>query len=171
MAAKNFDASLKFVLQFEGGFVNHPDDPGGATNLGVTIGTLSLVLGRPATVAEVKALTPKTVAPIYRQRFWDAVSGDDLPLGVDLAVFDFAVHSGPKRAAIALQRVLKVGDDGDIGSITIEAASKADPSQVIKTLCADRLKFLKGLTVFTKFGPGLKSRVDKALAAALSMVK
>src|SRR5687767_1827204 len=97
MAADNFDASLKFVLQFEGGFVDHPKDPGGATNLGVTIHTLSAVLGRPATKAEVKALTPKTVAPIYRQRYWDKVRGDDLPLGVDLAVFDFGVHSGPKR--------------------------------------------------------------------------
>src|SRR5436190_782558 len=57
MAIGNFEACIGFTLQFEGGFVNDPDDPGGAINLGVTVGTLSEVLGRPATVAEVKALT------------------------------------------------------------------------------------------------------------------
>ena len=70
MAIGNFEACLGFTLQFEGGFVNDPDDPGGATNLGVTIGTLSGAFGRPATLAEVKALTPKTVEPIYLQGFW-----------------------------------------------------------------------------------------------------
>jgi lysozyme family protein len=171
MVANNFDASLKFVLQFEGGFVDHPKDPGGATNLGVTIHTLSAVLGRPATKAEVKALTPKTVAPIYRQRYWDKVRGDDLPLGIDLAVFDFGVHSGPKRGAEMLQRVLGVSVDGDIGDVTLKAARQVDAKSLIKLLCTERLKFLKGLTVFKSFGKGLTSRVEKAQAAALSMVK
>src|SRR5262245_15160238 len=75
MAAGNFEACLKFVLQFEGGFVNNPADPGGPTNLGVTQTTLSAFLGRHATVDEVKALTPEKVAPIYRFRFWDHVQG------------------------------------------------------------------------------------------------
>jgi lysozyme family protein len=171
MAANNFDPSLKFTLQFEGGFVNNPKDPGGATNLGVTIHTLSQVLGHNATVAEVKALTPKTVAPIYRQRFWNMVRGDDLPIGVDLAVFDFGVHSGPVRAVKAFQRVLGLDDDGDVGDITLKAVRQVDPKAVINALCADRLQFLKGLKVFKSFGPGLKNRVDKAQAAALSMVK
>jgi lysozyme family protein len=170
MAADNFDACLKFVLQFEGGFVNHPDDPGGPTNLGITIGTLSLVLGRPATIAEVKKLTPATVAPIYRLRFWNRAGGDELPEGVDLAVFDFGVHSGTGRAAMALQRVLGVADDGKIGDVTIKAAAKADPAAMIATLCADRLAFLKRLKVFKKMGKGLKSRVEKCEKAANSMV-
>lgn len=171
MAANNFDKSLKFVLQFEGGFVNNPKDPGGATNLGVTIHTLSAVLGHQATVAEVKALTATTVAPIYRQRYWNVVRGDDLPLGVDLAVFDFGVHSGPKRGAEFLQRVVGVADDGAIGEITLKAVRQVDPKAVIKALCADRLKFLQGLTVFKSFGPGLTNRVNKAEAAALKMAK
>lgn len=170
MAVNNFKPSLKFILQFEGGFVNHPHDPGGATNLGVTIGTLSLVLGRPATIDEVKALTPRTVAPIYRKRYWDAVRGDDLPLGVDLAVFDFGIHSGPARSAMAVQRVLGVADDGQIGPITIAAAQKADSEDVIEELCDDRLRFLRGLTIFETFGKGLKNRVSKARKAALSML-
>jgi lysozyme family protein len=170
MATGNFEACLKFTLQFEGGFVNDPRDPGGATNLGVTVGTLSEVLGHRATVDEVKALTPKTVAPIYRQRYWKVVHGDDLPVGVDLAVFDYGVHSGPKRGAKALQRVLGLEDDGDIGDITLKKAREVDSKSLIGILCDQRLEFLRGLAVFQSFGKGLKSRVDKCRAAALSMV-
>src|SRR5262245_16984588 len=104
MAKGNFEKCLKFTLQFEGGFVNNPKDPGGPTNLGVTQATLSHFLGRQASIAEVKALTPQKVSPIYRLKFWDAVDGDELPVGVDLAVFDFGVHSGPSRGVIGLQR-------------------------------------------------------------------
>jgi len=170
VATGNFDSSLKFTLQFEGGFVNHPDDPGGATNLGVTIGTLSGVLGHQATIAEVKALTPQTVAPIYRLRYWNAVEADNLPKGVDLAVFDFGVHSGPRNAAQHLQRVLGLSDDGDIGDITIKTTHAADPKLLIKAICADRMAMLKSLKVFKSFAKGLTSRVEKAEAAALSMV-
>ena len=102
MAAKNFDKCLKFVLQFEGGFVNNPKDPGGPTNLGVTQATLSNFLGRQATIAEVRALTPAKVAPIYRLKFWDHINGDDLPVGVDLAVFDFGVHSGSTGSVLVV---------------------------------------------------------------------
>jgi len=84
MAAGNFEKCLKFTLQFEGGFVNNPKDPGGPTNLGVTQATLSNFIGRQASIAEVKALTAATVAPIYKLKFWDHVGGDNLPEGVDL---------------------------------------------------------------------------------------
>lgn len=94
MAAANFERALALVLVHEGGYVDHPAYPGGATNLGITIGTLSDWLDRAATKAEVRALTKATVAPIYRKNYWDAVRGDDLPSGVDYCVFDFAVNSG-----------------------------------------------------------------------------
>jgi lysozyme family protein len=170
MAAGNFEACLKFVLQFEGGFVNHPADPGGPTNLGVTQATLSAFLGRQATIAEVKALTPDKVAPIYRLRFWDNVQGDQLPVGIDLAVFDFGVHSGPSRGVISLQRVLKLADDGKIGPVTIAAAKKANPKTTVDGICDERMAFLRKLKVFKKFGKGLTSRVDKCRTAALSMI-
>src|SRR4051794_36362256 len=76
MAAANFEKCFAFILQFEGGFTNDPKDPGGPTNLGITQATLSAFLGRQATIAEVKALTPEKVAPIYRGKFWDHVNGD-----------------------------------------------------------------------------------------------
>ena len=122
MAAGNFEKCLKFTLQFEGGFVNNPKDPGGPTNLGVTQATLSNFIGRQATIAEVKALTPATVAPIYKLKFWDHVGGDNLPEGIDLAVFDFGVHSGPSRGVMGLQRALNLADDGKPGPVTFAAA-------------------------------------------------
>jgi len=170
MAADNFGKCFKFMLQFEGGFTNNPKDPGGPTNLGVTQATLSVFLGRQASIAEVKALTPEKVAPIYRLRYWDHVSGDDLPVGVDLAVFDFAVHSGPSRGVIGLQRALNLGDDGKLGKVTLAAAKKADPEETINAICDERLAFLQKLKVFKDFGPGLTNRVKKCRKAALSMI-
>lgn len=170
MAAGNFEKCLQFTLKFEGGFTNNPKDPGGPTNLGVTQATLSGFLGRQATIAEVKALTPATVAPLYRHRFWDHVGGDDLPEGIDLAVFDFGVHSGPSRGVIGLQRALGIADDGDVGDVTIKAANKADPKTTINAVCDGRMAFLRQLKVFKAFGKGLTSRVDKCRTAALSMV-
>lgn len=170
MAAGNFENCLKFTLQFEGGFVNNPKDPGGPTNLGVTQATLSAFIGRQATIPEVKALTREKVAPIYRLKFWDHVNGDDLPVGIDLAVFDFGVHSGPTRGAIGLQRALNLADDGKIGPVTIAAAKKADPDATINAVCNERMEFLQHLKVFKTFGKGLTSRVAKCRKAALSMV-
>ncbi len=170
MAADDFDRCLKFTLQFEGGFVNDPKDPGGPTNLGITQATLSTFLGRQASIAEVKALTPAKVTPIYKLRFWDHVSGDELPEGIDLAVFDFGVHSGPTRGIIELQRVLGVADDGKLGPVTLKAADKADPKTTINAICDGRLAFLQRLKVFKSFGAGLTSRVAKCRKAALSMV-
>lgn len=166
---QNFERCLQLVLAHEGGYVDHKADPGGATNLGITIGTLSGWLGRQATKAEVQALTRGTVAPIYRKNYWDVVKGDQLPSGVDYAVFDFAVNSGPSRAAIFLQEILGVAPDGKIGPITIAAAQRANAAQVVNRLCDDRLAFLRRLSTFPTFGKGWTSRVASVRAEALKM--
>ena len=173
MAASNFDKCFKFILQFEGGFTNDPKDPGGPTNLGITQATLSAFIGRQATIAEVRALTPAKAAPIYRGKFWDHVNGDNLPPGIDLAVFDFGVHSGPSRGVAALQRALgKVADDGSLGPVTVAAANKADPKTTINAICDDRMAFVQKTKAFKvpRFQKGLINRVTKARRAALSMV-
>src|SRR4029079_2888623 len=100
---ENWDKAFAEVIKSEGGYVNHPRDPGGPTNLGITQATLSRWLGRHASVADVRALTRDKVKPIYKRNFWDVVKGDELPGGVDFAVYDFAVNSGPSRAARYLQ--------------------------------------------------------------------
>ncbi len=166
---RNFPRALQLVLKHEGGYVDHPRDPGGATNLGITLDTLSSWRGRRASKADVKALTVDDVTPIYRKRYWDAVSGDLLPSGLDYAVFDYGVNSGPSRAAKHLQAVLGVAQDGKIGPVTIAAAREADIERVIEQLCAKRLAFLKGLPTWGTFGKGWERRVNGVLEDALLM--
>lgn len=169
MSTEMFDRALSLVLKHEGGYVDHPRDPGGATNLGVTIGTLSGWLGRRATKAEVKALKVATVSPIYKRNYWDACRGDDLPAGVDYAVFDFAVNSGVSRSVMALQRAVGVADDGKIGPLTLAAVRKISPDVLIARLCADRLAFLMRLSTWKTFGKGWRSRVQGVEREALKM--
>ncbi|GJD30004.1 hypothetical protein PMNALOAF_1247 [Methylobacterium adhaesivum] len=169
MAAANFERALPLVLKHEGGYVDHPKDPGGATNLGVTIGTLSSWLGRPASKADVAALTRATVAPIYRANYWNAIRADELPAGLDYCVFDFAVNSGPKRAAMALQRAVGVADDGVIGSITLANIANRPVDATIERVMADRMTFLRRLSTWPTFGKGWTARCDGVLREALAM--
>lgn len=171
MAASNYARAFALTLKHEGGYVDNAADPGGATNLGVTIGTLSTWLGRRATKAEVRALTKDSVAPIYRRFFWDVIRGDDLPAGVDYAVYDFGVNSGPRRGAQALQRAVGVADDGKIGPVTLAAVASKPADQIVQRICADRLRFLKGLKTWRTFGKGWGRRVDEVQAAALEMAR
>ncbi|NDH74160.1 MAG: hypothetical protein EBY53_06475, partial [Rhodobacteraceae bacterium] len=87
----NFRQALQAVLQHEGGFVNHPKDPGGMTNLGVTKRVWEEWVGHPVGEKEMRALTPVTVARLYKRKYWDAVKADELPTGLDYLMFDFAV--------------------------------------------------------------------------------
>ena len=114
---KNFDKCFEMLLAHEGGFVNHPEDPGGATNLGVTKRTLQNYLGRHVSMDEMRNLTPEDVKPIYRENYADAVCFDDLPGGLDWAMLDWAVNSGAGRAAKALQKI--VGAKQDLSLIHI----------------------------------------------------
>jgi lysozyme family protein len=171
---QTFDAVLPKVLKHEGGFVNHPDDPGGATNKGVTIGTLKR-LGidvdddGDSDIADLKKLRDADVARVYRLFYWDAVRADALPAGLDYAMFDFAVNSGPARAAQHLQRILGVEADGDIGPATLAAVEKREPSALVTALMDSRLNFLKGLKHWKTFGKGWQRRVDDVRAAALKL--
>ncbi len=169
---KNFQRALELVLKHEGGYVNHPSDPGGHTNKGVTLDNYRRYVKPGGTVADLKAISDEEVATVYRRFYWDAVKGDDLPAGIDYAVFDFAVNSGPSRAAKYLQRVLGVAQDGIIGPQTLAAARAAKPSVVIDNLCDRRMIFLKGLSIWPTFGKGWTRRVEdvrtesKRMAAA-----
>lgn len=170
MTASSFDGAFARTLKHEGGYVDHPADPGGATNLGITIGTLSGYLGRPATKGEVKALTSERVKPIYRARYWDAMHGDELPAGVDFAVYDFGVNSGPSRAIAALQRAVGVADDGHLGPITLDAARLCDPATTVERICDDRMAFLRRLSTWRTFGKGWTTRVGEVRVQALDDV-
>ena len=126
----DFQRCLQFVLQKEGGFVDHPADRGGATNRGITQGTYDDWRKRRGLLPQsVRLLTDDDVAEIYRLDYWDKVRADELPAPVNLVVFDDAVNSGVNRAARRLQKACKVATDGAIGPRTIAAAKQiADAS-------------------------------------------
>ena len=169
MARETFPAALNLILKHEGGYVDHPLDPGGATNFGITRATLAAVRGRPVSKAEVMSLTRQDAADIYRARYWDAVAGDDLPAGIDLVIFDAAVNSGPSRAVRWLQEVLALRADGVMGSNTIAAVRQSSIAATITGYSARRLGFLQRLSTWRAFGRGWSRRVRETETAALAM--
>ena len=158
------------MLKHEGGYVNHPDDPGGATNMGVTQASYNAWRRRQKrAVRSVRHIDAAELRAIYRHEYWDKVRGDDLPEGVDYAVFDFAVNSGPRRAARFLQRVVCVEDDGAVGPLTLTAVAGRRPEDVVADLCAARLAWLKRLKHWPTFGRGWSRRVVEVQRNALEM--
>ena len=112
---QNFDKCMEMLLHHEGGFVNHPSDPGGMTNLGVTKKTWDEFYGDDIDEEQMRNITVDDIKPIYKTMYWDRCRCGDLPSGVDWAVFDWAVNSGPGRAAKALQRAVGAYEDGAAG--------------------------------------------------------
>jgi len=165
-----FETALEHVLRHEAGFVDHPSDPGGATNMGITIGTLTDWMARTATVEDVRRLTRETAAQIYEARYWKAASCDDWPDGVALMVFDAAVNYGPARAIMFLQQALRIGDDGRVGPVTRAAVAGAEPRALLIEYAARRMRFYGRLSTFTTFGLGWSRRLMDTLAAGLDEV-
>ena len=164
----NFDKSLALVLVHEGGYVNHPKDPGGATNRGVTQAVYDAYRKTRGKAGQsVKFITDEEVNAIYKFQYWDRVQGDLLPAGLDYAVFDFAVNSGVGRASKYLQAVLGVAQDGQIGARTLAAIT--NPSNAINALCDRRMSFLRNLRTFLTFGKGWTRRVTDVRKHALDM--
>ena len=157
---QNWETALKHILKWEGGYVNHKDDPGGRTNLGVTQRVWEEWTGKPATEADMRGLTIEMVTPLYKKRFWDAIRGDDLPSGVDLCVFDCAVNAGTGRAARFLQQTVGVVADGAIGPKTLEAVTKMSADEIIEKFCDLREAHFKSLNTFATFGKGWMRRLD-----------
>lgn len=165
---RNFERALAAVLKHEGLWSDHPSDPGGATMKGVTLATYRRY--KPgATKDDLRKISDADLQRIYREGYWDVIRGDDLPPGVDYAVFDFAVNSGPSRAAIYLQEIVGVAPDGKIGPLTLAAVDKWDSVALVEALCSKRLGFLKKLSTWPTFGKGWSSRVTGVLRLAKDM--
>ena len=164
----NFEKAMAAVLRSEGGWVLNEKDPGGETNLGVTKSTWEAWLGHPVTT--MKGLTPEEVKPMYRKKFWDAVHGDDLPVGVDYLAFDFAVNAGPGRSIKTLQEALGVTADGAIGPGTLAAIHAADPKELVEKFSEMKDNFYKSLPTFGTFGAGWLRRVAEVKVLADSMI-
>ncbi len=162
----NFAPCLAAVLKHEGGYVNHPADPGGMTNLGVTRRVWQEWVGREVSEKEMRELTPEKVAPLYKAKYWDRVKADELPTGVDYIVFDAAINSGPGRAAKWLQEVVGATADGAIGPATLRAVAAMKPAAIVDKYQTKRLEFLQALPTWSTFGRGWGRRVlDVQLAA------
>ena len=170
----NFEKCLELLLVHEGGFVHHPQDPGGMTNLGVTKKVWEEWVGHDVDEKQMRNLTPLMVAPLYKRKYWDACRADELISGLDYCVFDVAVNSGVGRAIKLLQQTVGATPDGGYGSITAALVKEAekDPEKVISLFCARRLEFLQSLKSFPVFGKGWSRRTaevkDKALLLAKS---
>ena len=166
-----FEECIKYVLASEGGFVNHPRDPGGATNMGITRSTLAAWRKRPVTVDEVRRLTRAEAIEIYRAQYWTTIRGDELPPGVDYAVFDISVNSGPGRAAKFLQQALRIEADGVIGLKTLTAARRVNDVDLARDVCERRLAWMKTLKNWSVFGSGWGKRVPAVQRVAVAMAE
>jgi lysozyme family protein len=168
-----FETALAEILHHEGGYVNHPKDPGGRTNLGVTQRVWEGWTGKAATEADMRALTPAKVAPLYRKNYWEAVGCDKLPAGLALCVFDFAVNAGPGRAGRYLQRMVGATQDGKVGPQTIAAVFGYVQSRgevaAVRAYQDARRGYYRQLGTFKTFGRGWLRRVDEVERAALEM--
>jgi len=166
----NFFFSLEMVLKHEGGFVDHPEDPGGATNKGITHKTYAEFLGRPLEdVDELKNIPDEHVQLIYKKGYWDRIMADQMPDGLDFATFDWAVNSGPGRAAKNLQSLVGATEDGAIGPRTMARINATDPVTLIQALAKRREEYYRSLKTFGTFGRGWLRRNEETLEAALEM--
>ncbi len=172
MAAHNFDESLRRLLVHEGGYTNHPSDPGGPTNFGITIHDYRKYVRSGATAADVRAMRLDEAKAIYREKYWNALRCDELPAGVDYAVFDYGVNSGVGRSGKVLRRALSLADVTSAVSDGVVAAARGrNAAQLIAAICDERLAFLKRLRTWPVFGAGWGRRVAEVRTVALAMAK
>ena len=168
---KNFRDCLELVLKHEGGFVDHPKDPGGMTNLGVTKKVWEEWVGHPVTEKDMRELTPEIVAPMYEMRYWRTSYCEKLPRGLDLLVFSMAVNAGSGRSVKLLQDSIGLVMDGIIGPITMARINEANVETLIDKFSEAREDYYKGLKLFPVFGKGWLNRTDKERLEALQMAK
>ena len=170
MTANNFNAALAATLQWEGGWSDHPRDPGGPTQFGITLARYrAWKRDQSITPGQLRQIGDDEVKAIYKAGYWDTVRGDDLPAGLDLAVFDFAVNSGPARAVKTLQRILGVREDGIMGMMTLNAVRGRSPGELVVALSDARLAFVRSLGTFGAFGKGWTRRIEGVRAKAKAM--
>ena len=167
---ENYDHCLEMILHHEGGYVNHPKDPGGETNMGVT----KRVYEEWGGTKDMKDLTVEDVAPIYQENYWNRVRADQLPAGLDLCVFDFAVNAGTGRSAKFLQGLVGTVVDGGIGPATLKAVEAFVANEGLETTIEEfqkrRQDYYESLSTFETFGRGWTRRVNEVTETAMKMV-
>ena len=171
---ENYDHCLGLILHHEGGYVNHPKDPGGETNKGITKRVYeNWCIEQDLFQKEMKDLKISDVAPIYKNNYWDRVKADALPHGVDLCVFDFSVNAGTGRGAKFLQTIVGAVSDGAIGPYTLrqvdEWVAMRGEEDLVVAYSDARRRYYKKLRTFDTFGRGWLRRVDETEVEALKL--
>ena len=166
-----FEKALKRILKHEGGFVNDPLDSGGMTNLGVTKRVWEEFVGHPVSEADMRALTPEIIAPMYKMKYWNSSYCEVLPKGLDYVVFDFAVNAGTGRSVKTLQQAIGCVADGVIGPKTMAAINDANPKDLITKFSDARADFYQGIVTRkpdqARFIKGWLNRVEESRKLAL----
>ena len=167
----SFETVVSMVLDHEGGYVNHPSDPGGQTNYGIS--------KRAYPELDIAGLTEEDAKKIYKEDYWDRIKGDDLPVGVACAVMDYAVNSGISRSSKALQSACGIKQcDGVIGPHTLNAVwatVKNDNNEVVKekdlieSIITSRKDFIRDLSIYDTFGKGWERRISETKIKALEL--
>jgi len=167
---ENWQKAFEQMLASEGGYVHHPSDPGGMTNLGVTKRVWEEWVGRESNEKEMRSLTPEMVEPLYKRKFWDAVRGNELPAGISYLIFDFAVNAGVGRSIKTLQSATGVTPDGGFGPMTMAAVQAIDPVELIEKFSQGKEDFYRSLNTFETFGKGWLNRVAAVKVKATSLL-
>lgn len=169
MVASNFEASLARVLKHEGGYANHPSDPGGITNFGITIATYARFKGGSVTAAQMRAMPLSDAKAIYKADYWNTLRCDELPIGLDYALFDYGVNSGSGRASKVLHRLLGLAASAAVTDEAILRVGRRKTTTLVSKLCNERLTFLQSLKTWPVFGKGWERRVAEVRRDALAM--
>jgi lysozyme family protein len=170
MAKWTYDEALRRLLAHEGGYTNHPSDPGGPTKYGITIHDYRRYVKPNATAADVRAMTVGEAKGIYRRRYWDALCCDALPAGVDYSVFDYGVNSGIGRSGKVLRRIVGLPDSTHVVTDDVlRAVARRDPKALVAAINDERLAFLRRLKTWPVFGKGWELRVAEVRSVSLRM--
>jgi lysozyme family protein len=166
----SYPTAIKAVLAHEGGYTNHPADPGGPTNWGITIADARMYWLPNATAADVRAMPLSVAQEIYKKRYWDAQKCDLLPAGLDYSVFDYGVNSGIGRSGKVLRRILGLSDATSVVTQEVlDAVAKRDTKSLIIAMNDERLRFLKALRTWPTFGGGWGRRVAEVRAMSIQL--
>lgn len=170
MVDLSWEKSIARLLVHEGGYTNHPKDPGGPTNFGITLIDFRLYIDPKGTADDVRRMTKAQAINIYKLKYWNAMRCDMLPAGVEDAIFDYGVNSGIARAGRVLRRCLKMPDgNGRIDASVVTASFAVDDEMLVSAICDERMRFLRGLKTWPTFGRGWGTRVAEVRAYDLAI--
>lgn len=164
----NFNKCLNAVLKHEGGFIKHPKQPDLSSNSGITKKVYEGWAKKSVTEDQLESLSKTEIALFYKEKYWKVLQCDDLPHGVDLIVFDFAISAGPYKAVIKLQQAVNCYLDGNMGPQTIEAVNSQNIRDVINKYKDLRLSFYRNIPGYDAFGASWEDRTEDITNIAIS---